>query len=119
MAEQDLNIRLTLINNISAGLTKVTAQINDMGKTVQQVGRQIGQLGTSMTFLGAAITGPLVLAMKTASKYSLEVSGEFRRMDTSIANLNISIGQSLVPVMRTLNTIIDNLREKWESISKA
>lgn len=116
MADQDLNIILRLIDGITGPLGKATASIDKFANSMKKAGSDIQKVGQNMTFLGTAIMAPLALAFNTASKYSTDLSHELERTKTIVTDLQISIGQALLPVVEKMNNVIANLVRTWKSL---
>ncbi len=90
-----------------------------LGHTMRQVGQEISQVGTNFMIMGAAITGPLAFAFKSAEKYSLSVHNELKRLDNAFLGLQVSIAQALVPVAHQLANVLGNLLNLWNRLSPA
>ena len=56
---------------IQGNFYKFANSCHQVGLTMRQVGHEISQVGTNFMIMGAAITGPLALAFKSAENYSL------------------------------------------------
>lgn len=112
MATQDINIRLSLTDNVTAKLQKVNANIASFGRDLKKVSRDVSQIGNTMALAGTAITAPLILAAKTASEYSVPLAQAFNQLDNTFKNLQVSIGNSLVPILQkfadAISTVVDN-----------
>ena len=104
---------------IQGNFYKFANSCHQVGLTMRQVGHEISQVGTNFMIMGAAITGPLALAFKSAEKYSLSVHNELKRLDNAFIGLQVSIGQALVPVVHELANVFGNLLNLWNSLSPA
>ena len=104
---------------IQGNFYKFANSCHQVGLTMRQVGHEISQVGTNFMIMGAAITGPLALAFKSAEKYSLSVHNEFKRLDNAFIGLQVSIAQALVPVVHELANVFGNLLNLWNSLSPA
>jgi len=107
------------LQGIEGGLQKFANSAHQLGLNMRQVGREISQVGSTMTFMGAAITGPLALAFKSAEKYSLSVHNELKRLDNAFIALRVSIAEALIPVVHSLANVFGNLLAMWNSIPAA
>ena len=104
---------------IQGNFYKFANSCHQLGQTMRQVGHEISQVGTNFMIMGAAITGPLALAFKSAEKYSLSVHNELKRLDNAFIGLQVSIAQALVPVAHQLGNVLGNLLNLWNSLSPA
>jgi hypothetical protein len=107
------------IASIEGALQKFANQVKETGVHIKQFGRDLSQVGNTISFLGAAITGPLILAFKSAAKYSADVQKETNNLQATFNTFQVSIAQALVPVIQQLNTILGNLLRMWESLGPA
>jgi len=111
-----LEVILKLDDQLTAGFNKsfdsIKKNIDSVGTSMAQLGRQITSLGRNMTFLGAAITGPMALAFKTTSDYSIEASDALKRMGNSAIELQMIIGTAMIPVVEKITRKIEELT-KW------
>jgi len=105
------------LQGVQGNLYKFANTCHQVGGTLRQVGHEISQVGTNFMFMGAAITGPLALAFKSAEKYSISVSNELKRLDNAFLGLQVSIAQALVPVVHQVANVFGNLLNLWNSLS--
>ncbi len=124
MPERDINIRLKLLDEFSANMKEFSKQLQNvvektehLGKSMRQIGGNIVTVGRTMTFIGAGLTAPLILAYKSAEKYSAVVRQETERFNNTLLNLRVSIAEALSPVIHKLVNILGNLIEKWNNLS--
>lgn len=107
------------LQGVQGNLYKFANTCQKVGSDLRHVGQEISQVGTNFMFMGAAITGPLALAFKSAEKYSLSVQNELKRLDSAFLSLQVSIAQALVPVVHQLANVFGNLLNVWNSIPPA
>ena len=107
------------LQGVGGSIAKFAADCHKVGRNMRQVGHEISQVGTNFMILGAAITGPLALAFKSAEKYSLSVHNELKRLDNAFLGLQVSIAQALVPVVHQLANVFGNLLNLWNSLTPA
>ena len=107
------------LQGIEGNIQKFANAAKEAGQTMRQVGREISQVGQNLIFMGAALTGPLALAFKSAENYSLSVSRETKRLDNAFLGLRVSIAESLVPVVHKLANVFGNLLNIWNGLSPA
>lgn len=124
MSERELSIKMKLIdevtkslNNIEGGLQKFANSARSVAKDLKQFGRDISQVGKTIAAVGASITGPMVLAFNSASKYSVDVKREINNLNAVMNTFQVTIGQALAPIMRQLNSILLNLLNAWNRLS--
>lgn len=118
MADSELNIILRLTDEVTTKMEKVRSSIKDMGKEVQQTGRQLNMFGRNVMFLGAAITGPLAIAFKTASEYSTTANRSMEDLKNATINLQTAIGSQLAPVMTTIASIVQSATNWFNSLDE-
>ena len=54
------------LQGVGGSIAKFAADCHKVGRNMRQVGHEIEQVGTNFMIMGAAITGPLALAFKSA-----------------------------------------------------
>jgi hypothetical protein len=119
MPNQDINIKITLTDQVTKNLQKVSGSMRDFGRQMKETGRNLSQVGMYMTTLGAGITAPLILAYKTAGKFNAEIGHQIRETQNVFNNLSVSIGKSLLPVMRQLTDTVAKAVDWWKNLEQA
>lgn len=119
MANQDINIKITLLDQVTKNLKTVSSNMRDFSRQMKETGRNLSQVGMYMTTLGAGITAPLMLAYKQASKFNAEIGHQLRETENVFNNLSLSIGKSLLPVMRQLTDTVAKAVDWWNSLEQA
>ena len=107
------------LQGVQGSIAKFATDCHKVGRNMRQVGHEIEQVGTNFLIMGAAITGPLALAFKSAEKYSLSVHNELKRLDNAFLGLQVSIAQALVPIVHQLANVFGNLLNLWNSLTPA
>lgn len=97
--------------------TGATRKMEAFGQSIISTTRQLSRAASAMTFLGAGITAPIVLAFKSAEKYSNSVRNEMLRLNNTILQLRISIAESLIPIMHKVSNVIADLVQRWQALS--
>jgi hypothetical protein len=120
---RELSIILRLQDEVSKKLAGVQGAIQKfsnsaraLGQTLKSTGREISQLGKHLTFLGASITGPLLLAFKNAADYSWSVNKQVVRLKNATLQFQISLANALVPTMEKFTNILGRLLNAWNSL---
>lgn len=123
MADQDLNIRLNLIDRLSGALSRVQGNLSRIGQTVDDVGKKfeatgkhISRVGNTLTTLGASVTAPLILAFNQSAQVNLQYANTLERIKISFENLSLSVASSVAPVMDKLANIVQKAVNVWNSI---
>jgi hypothetical protein len=120
MADAKLSIELALVDKVTAGFSKAMGQMQkDIKKVTDDMvslGRQISVTGRNMTFLGAAITGPMAIAFKTASNYSVEANQSLQRLTNSAVEFQTIIGNAMIPVIDKVSASIARLTDWFKSL---
>ena len=120
MANTGVYIELQLIDKVTSDFSKafnsMKKDVDKIADSMIQVGRVVTQVGRNMTFLGATITGPMAIAFKTASNYSLEANESLKRLGDSTISLQTTIGNAMVPVINKLTEGISNLTKWFENL---
>lgn len=113
MADAKLSVSLELVDKLSADFSKAMNKVNaDIKKTTDSMvhlGREIQQTGRNLTFLGAAITGPMAIAFKTASDYSIEAGDALQRLTTASISFQNTIAAGMLPVIEKITRVIEQL----------
>jgi methyl-accepting chemotaxis protein len=94
-----------MFSNIKKGLEETRKKFNDLGKNIEYVGRKISLIGTSLSFLGAAITGPLILAVNSASKESVKLSNSLEAITSASKDFSNTIGNALYPILNSFSIV--------------
>lgn len=113
----DLNIILRLTDKLTAQMETATKSVQKFSKDIQRTGSQIQRAGMNIAFLGAAITGPLALAFKNASKGSFEMTYQLERLSNVTLQFQKSVAQAMIPVVDRLTRLLGILLDKWKSLS--
>ena len=94
-------------------LTKAKTNVKQVGQELQNlsgkitsVSRDLQRAGQNLAFFGATLTTPLILAFKSAEKYSLPVQREIEKLNNIFIELRVSIAESLLPVMQKFSNIL-------------
>lgn len=111
-----LNDKFTPEFNKSVNSLK--SQVDKASESFVHLGREISQAGRNMTFLGAAITGPMVLAFKTTSNYTIEASDSLKRLSAAAIEFQTNIGMAMLPVVEKVTRVIENLNQWFKSLDK-
>jgi len=91
----------------------------DSGKQIYMVSRQIANLGRNLAFFGTGIIAPMLLAFKSAEKYSTSVRQEMERLNNVTIQMMVSVSEALVPIIHTLSNALADLLQRWNSLSPA
>lgn len=94
-------------------------KVEQLGQSIVSTTRELSRAASTMSFLGAGITAPIVLAFKSAEKYSNSTREELQKMNNAIIGLRVSIAESLLPIMHRFGNVIADLAQRWESLSPA
>ena len=120
MSESQLSILLTLRDEATQKIAQfsdtIQTEMNRAGESLKSLGTQISRAGVNMTFLGAVVTGPLALAFRTTANYSVEARESLKRLEDSAKNLQITIGESLAPVMDKISHVVAGLTQWFDSL---
>ncbi len=123
MNEREMSITMKLIdevsktmNSIEGGLQRFANSATETGQKMKSFARELGTIGNTLTAVGAAITGPLLLAFNSAGKYSADVQRELNNLHTTANAFQVTLAQALVPVMNQLSNILANLLSMWNSL---
>jgi len=115
-----LEVILTLDDRLTAGFNKsfnsIQQQVEKTSESFVHLGREISQTGRNMTFLGAAIVGPMAIAFKTASNYSIEAGESMKRLTASAIDFQKTIGAAMLPVVEKLTRLIEGLNEWFKRL---
>lgn len=125
MPQQDINIKIKLtadtergINAVNSALLKVSNNIKKVNADIKRFSSDIQRIGRSMELAGTAITAPLILAAKTASQYSVSLSQQLERLNNSFTNLQIKIGEALLPVVEKLTNAVTEIVDRFMALDE-
>jgi hypothetical protein len=104
-------------SGFTVSATQATGKIEQLGQNIISTTRQLTRAASAMTFLGASITAPIILAFKSAEKYSNPAREEIQKMNNAFIGLRVSIAESLLPVMHQFGNIVADLTQRWQSLS--
>ena len=119
MSNQPINIELRLIDKATASLKKVSQGMESSFSKMKTLGSQLSRTGTNIAFIGATISGPLVLALNSAKNSSLQANNAMNKLATTTEYLRNCIAESAAPAMDKLGNILVNITKKYESLSKS
>lgn len=109
----------TSMNQVRGNVAKAGEGMQKFGQNIMSATRQLSRVASSITFIGAGITAPLIMAFKSAEKYSQSVKVELDRLNNTFIKLRTSIAESLVPIMHRFSNILADFAERWEKLSPA
>ena len=104
---------------VQGALQKLSNRTKDVALEMRKMGREMSYVGMSMTAVGTAITAPLALAYKNAGKFNADIAHQLRETQNVFDNLSLSIGKSLLPVMKQLTDSVANAVGWWNSLEQA
>jgi len=113
-------------SNFDGVALEVQNSVASLGQTVSKAGdqiftvsKQISNVGKNLAFFGAGIITPMIVAFKSAEKYSNSVRYEMERLNNVTIQMRTSVAESLVPVMHSLSNVLADLLQRWNRISPA
>jgi hypothetical protein len=110
-ASQELNIYFRLKDEFSSVSKNVAKNLDSMTTGLRTISREIRKVSTNMVFMGAAITGPFALSLRTASEYNYEVKRSTDALNDSMKSLQIEVAQDILPVFRDMvNNVAEGVR---------
>ena len=125
-SNHELEIIMKLKDEISKKLAGVEGTFRKLSNSTREValemrkaGREMSYVGTSMAAVGTAIIAPLALAYKNAGNFNAEIAHQLRETQNVFNNLSVSIGKSLLPIMRQLTNSIANVVSWWNNLDQA
>lgn len=120
MSEHQLEVILKMRDEASKKIEQFSQKVeNEMkraGDAMASMGKQLSTVSRNMAFLGTAIVGPLGIAFKTASNYSIEVNDSLTRLENSTVALQNTIATAMVPVVDKLNESMWKAVKMFESL---
>lgn len=103
MADNKLNIVMTLTDQLSTGLAKAGQSVMDFNRSCQALGRQLQMVGRNMAFLGGSIIAPFTASLIVAEKSSFAVSAQMNELRQNLAAFNTALAESAVPSVNKFN----------------
>ncbi len=119
MANTELNILLKLKDGITAGILKAQKGLNKFGYDLQDLGRKTEWAGKKFAFLGASITGGFAVAMANTKSKSDIVRNALSSLETGAQSLQLTIANSVAPVVARLGTNLQSLADWFNRIDPA
>jgi hypothetical protein len=107
-----------VLQGVQINLHKFSNQVKEMGTDMRKIGREISYVGSSMAMAGAAITTPLIAAYKEAGKYNADIAAQLNQTKNVFENLAVSIGTSLLPIMRRLTDELSAVVNWWNKLDQ-
>ena len=93
--------------------------VDKTGTSLKYIGMQMSRVGTTMTLFGALITGPLILALKNADKYSSNVHSQLEKLGNLMNTFQVQIANALVPIMERFVNLLGALWNAWNGLGPA
>ena len=126
MTNRELQVVLTLKDELSQKLKGAEGAVIKFGNSAREfglkmraVGRGMSNVGMSIAAVGTAITAPLAMAYKTAGNFNADISRQLDQTQNVFNNLSLSIGKSLLPVMKQLTDSVANAVGWWNNLEQA
>lgn len=107
------------LKGIEGAFIRFKNGIKELGVHMKQLGRDISQVGHYIGLLGAAITGPMILAFKNSGEYSLRVSSQMERLKNVTTAFQLSIAEGIAPIIEKFTNILDALLNQWNALGPA
>jgi hypothetical protein len=101
------------LQGIQGAMSKFISVANEIG----DLGQKFERLGRNMTILGAAITGPFVLALRNAAQYSIPVKKEMENLTAVSTAFQVQIAEAVVPIVQKFTNILGNLYSAFTKLS--
>ncbi|MCX6796131.1 MAG: hypothetical protein NTW06_01390, partial [Candidatus Falkowbacteria bacterium] len=125
MNNRELQIRLTLademtqkLKSVEGGIIKLTNSAKELGLKMRAAGREMSSVGSYMAMMGTALTAPLIAAYKEAGNFSAAISHQLNETKNVFQHLSVSIGEALLPVMRKLTDEVAQAVSWWDNLDK-
>lgn len=100
---ESLKIILTADSSgLESGLQKAESRVNKMAEN-------FGRLSTAATMAGGVLTGLGAIMVRNASQYDATINKAVGELSNAYNHLSVQIGQALLPVLETLETILSNM----------
>ena len=106
-------------DGIKKAFKELPANLEEISKITKSVERDLGQVGQTVSLLGASISGPLVLALNSAAKYSAVAATEVGRFQQTTLQFQSEIASSVAPVFSRLNDVLGRLFNAFKSIDRS
>lgn len=116
MAETKLDIILRMRDEMSANMKRASANVEDLGRSIERNAKQISAASSRLAFLGAGMTAPFILALKSVEKFSFGVQTELKRTENSWNQFNNTIAQAALPTVKEFNDVFAKVVNLFQSI---
>jgi uncharacterized protein (UPF0335 family) len=124
--ETGIYIHLKLLDEFSANMQKFQSNLQkvaqrgmEVGRTMKQVGREISILGQTMMWTGTAMTAPLILAFKSAEKYSVDVARQTEKLNAVFIGLRTTVAESMLPTVKIFTDLLGKIYLAFKNVSPA
>lgn len=120
MAKNDIVFEVLVqgVEKIKSSFDGVAQSLEKFSKTTKELGRELSQVGSTVGVLGAAISGPLVLALNATAKSSVEVAAQTKRLHQITSDFQKDIAQAVLPVFEKFVNIVDTLFKAFERLDE-
>jgi lambda family phage tail tape measure protein len=100
-------------------MSGVKKSIESMGESMRKAGSALREVSEKAIFVGAAIAGPMGLAMARASQYSADATRTMNKLKNTFDNISITISKSVTPIFESLVEILSGLVDWFERLPKS
>lgn len=119
MPENNLEITLSLDDQLTTGLNKARGDLKQFSNDIKAVGRDVGQVGQTLSFFGAGILAPFALALRNVSKTNDDVIKSFNQINSVTNQFSNSIAQSLIPLLQTATGALSQMLTWWNGLNQS
>ena len=117
--DADLNINITLTDQMTGALQNAGNALNNFHSNFRQVGRETAMIGTQLTLLGAAITGPFLLAFATWGKTSIEGAGLMEDFGNTMSEIQDKLAQAVAPSFQKMTEVLNGMLDAFNKLNPA
>jgi len=109
MAENSLEIILTLQDELSGKLKEASKGLDKFASDMKSLGRDISQVGNTFAAFGAAVSAPFILALKNSSKTVTAVKDELQKLTNVADRFQEQIATAILPLLQQFTNVLLNL----------
>ncbi len=95
------------------------ASMKSIGETVEKASLEMRRISRDLMQIGAILTGPFVLAFRTAAQQVPAVRDAVNALGTEMTAFQVSLAQAALPVLQDLVNLIHRLREAFDELDPA
>ncbi len=107
------------VGGIRGAFQQLATGLGTLEENLRSSGRAFRALGREMLQAGLIISGPFLLALRTASQHDAEARDVLRHLNNEFIQLQVVIAETILPIMRQLADGIRAVKEWFQSLDQS